>query len=125
MTGSKRLAISHLHLVHDEIVSVTSAMRKNARWSSTSAYAYARNSARLNGAGGMMLARSNAGSSSTLASAVAGATHTPERPGSSMSSSSLRREPPREAELMAGFDALKREIAHADGESLDSLDLPL
>ena len=90
--ASGSLALPQTHLVHAEIVSVTSAMRKNARWSSTSAWAYARNSAKLNG-GSIALRRTvpNDGN---------------KRPS---------REPPREADLMTGFESLKRDLAYAQG----------
>ena len=93
LLASGSLALPQTHLVHAEIVSVTSAMRKNARWSTTSAWAYARNVAKLNGES-IALRRSAPTSPNNKSS-------TPE--------------PPREADLMAGFEGLKRELAHTQG----------
>ena len=89
------LVLPQTHLIHAEIVSVTSAMRKNARWSGTSAWAYARNTAKLD-EGSIALRRSAPASLNAA-------------------SKSSTREPPREADLMAGFEGLKRELAHAQG----------
>jgi len=95
LLASGSLALPQTHLVHAEIVSVTSAMRKNARWSTTSAWAYARNVAKLNGES-IALRRSAPTSSNN-------------------GNKSSAREPPREADLMAGFEGLKRELAHTQG----------
>ena len=84
--------------MHDEIVSVTSAMRKNARWSNTSAYAYARNTTKLSGSS---VGLHRAGPSALTSG-----------------SQGTRREPPREADLMAGFESLKRDLAHSSGSSI-------
>lgn len=100
------LVLPKSHLVQAEIVAVTSAMRKNARWSSTSAYAFARNTAKLH-RGSIGLRRNNGINESA-----------PGTPGSTAvggGRSNASREPPREADLMLGFESLKREIAHLQG----------
>ncbi|KAF8306441.1 Sec7-domain-containing protein [Clavulina sp. PMI_390] len=97
------------HLIHAEIVAVTSAMRKNARWSSTSTYAYARNAAKLNGSS-MALYRNGAGA------AVGGGG------AGGMGAGTSRREPPRESDLMTAFDSLKRDVSRI--EDVSELPLP-
>ncbi|GAA5877623.1 hypothetical protein JCM3774_005361 [Rhodotorula dairenensis] len=50
-TASKAIEVSPLHLIHAEVLAVTSAMRKNQRWASAAytSYPYATASSRLNG----------------------------------------------------------------------------
>jgi golgi-specific brefeldin A-resistance guanine nucleotide exchange factor 1 len=81
--------VSRKHVLHSEILAVTSAMRKNSRWASSTHTLNARDSALARNLG---LRRS----SPTFNSQASGR-------GS------------READLMAGFQELKRTIRDVDG----------
>ena len=83
--GQHGLAIHYSHLVQAEIMAVTSAMRKNARWSNSSSYLYFRKNALADNMG---LRRGSY-----------------EKPATEN----------READLMGGFDELKREIRQNQG----------
>ncbi|SRR5258708_17826947 len=86
------LAIHYSHLVQAEIMAVTSAMRKNARWSSSSSHLHFRKHVL---AGNMGLRRGSYG--------------TGQKPATEN----------REVDLMGGFDDLKREIRQNQGRVTD------
>ena len=82
-------SVSQKHVLHSEILAVTSAMRKNSRWASSTHTLNARDSALARNLG---LRRS----SPTFNSQTSGRSS-------------------READLMAGFEELKRTIKDVDG----------
>jgi hypothetical protein len=81
-------AVSSAHIIYSEILSVTSVMRKNSRWSSTMQTFYTRDSALA----------SNLGL---------------RRPGSNIASTPQQGS--REEDLMSGFEELKRSLRSAQG----------
>lgn len=85
------LAVSSSHLVYSEIVAVTSAMRKNSRWSGSS---------RVTSGGNPQLA-SSMGLRRTTSGATIGAGGRGDK---------------RESDLMGGFEDLKREMRQVPGE---------
>ncbi|KAJ7197212.1 hypothetical protein GGX14DRAFT_471834 [Mycena pura] len=82
MASFPRRTVSMKHVLYSEILSVTSAMRKNSRWASATHFMYARDS----------------GLGSDLGLRV------------SSSSQSSRRRVSKEADLMLGFEELKRAV---------------
>ncbi|KIM32215.1 hypothetical protein M408DRAFT_326851 [Serendipita vermifera MAFF 305830] len=97
--SSYNLAVPSTHLVYSEILSVTSAMRKNSRWATPTAYYPA-------------AARASLATSFGLRAAVSQGVET---------SSNTRVSGHRDFDLMVGFEELKREIRGSN----DLLDMPL
>ncbi|KAF5386877.1 hypothetical protein D9615_001681 [Tricholomella constricta] len=96
-TTKTRQAVSHKHVLYSEILSVTTAMRKNSRWASSTHFVSAKDST-LGSNLGLRI------STSPYAAQVSGRNN-------------------REAELMGGFQELKRAVR--DIEDITVVELPV
>jgi golgi-specific brefeldin A-resistance guanine nucleotide exchange factor 1 len=86
-----RYTVSQKHVLYSEILAVTSAMRKNSRWASSTHFVNTQDSGLANDLGLRLSSPGNA--------------------------SKVSRSATRESDLMAGFQELKRAIRDVEGKS--------
>lgn len=104
--SSYNLAVPSTHLVYSEILSVTSAMRKNSRWATPAAYYPSSYSSSSSSARASSLA-----SSLGLRAAVSGST-------GASGDAPLKGQVRRDVDLMVGFEELKRDVRASNGQSI-------
>jgi brefeldin A-resistance guanine nucleotide exchange factor 1 len=85
--ASSRRTVSQKHVLYSEILSVTSAMRKNSRWASATHFVNTKDSSALGSNLGLRVSNSSQGA----------------------------RRISREADLMLGFEELKRAVRDIEG----------